>query len=299
MAGKDSYLLGRRVFSSIRLTAQHLLWHDHLGWNLHPTISQYLNSAHSLPESNGDVQQNPTNGEFEPLRVADIACGNTIWLAQESKSSAYPTNTQFYGFDISPAQFPFASNLTENVHLEILDASHSSKIPDKYHSYFDVIHLRLIIGAVVSPKPTNFLESFLTMLKPGGYLQWDEADPYASQAISHLNPAAVPKDCKWDGWIPRTVAKLRPQLNMPMSYPGALAELFAEGGLIDIQDIRGGLPVPEMRKYWHDNEFGVMTEIFTAFGADADIIKEIDEGHNGEEWELAYELRICVGRKPQ
>jgi hypothetical protein len=289
MAGKDSYLLGRRVFSSIRLTAQHLLWHDHLGWNLHPTISQHLRSAQSQAES---------NCESQPPRVADIACGNTIWLAQESKSPAYPPNTQFHGFDISPAQFPFTNNLPANVHLEILDASHPSKIPEKYHSYFDVIHVRLIIGAVFSPKPTNFLDSFLTMLKPGGYLQWDEGDPYNAQAISHLNPPADPKDCKWNGWIPRTVAKLRPQLNMPMSFPGALAELFEEGGLTDIQDIRGGPPKPEMRKYWHDNEFGVMTEIFTAFGADEDIMKEIEEGHKGEEWELTYEIRICVGKKP-
>ena len=39
---------------------------------------------------------------------------------------------------------------------------------------FDVVHVRLLILVVQKTDPANILRNLLRMLKPGGYLQWDD-----------------------------------------------------------------------------------------------------------------------------
>ena len=261
------------VFSSIRLTAQHFLWKEHLGWNLHPDVLS------NLPQS-------------RPLSVADVACGNGIWISQESRSPAYPAGTKFHGFDVSDAQVPSTVGLPENVTFSILNASHSSNIPSEFHEAFDIVHVRLIIGAVPEPTPISFLHSFLTLLRHGGFLQWDEVNTYNCQPFP-----ALPEPCIWNGWVPRTTNRYRPDIDRPMTWFEILPALFEAEEMTHIRHINGGPTKPHMRRYWTDNEFGVFTEIATSHKADQDVLEELAKGEKERKQDLFMEIRITIGQK--
>lgn len=54
--------------------------------------------------------------------------------------------------------------------------------PAKFHGGYDLIHIRLIAVALAEDEWVPTLRNIQALLKPGGWLQWEDAD---------LNPAAV------------------------------------------------------------------------------------------------------------
>lgn len=79
---------------------------------------------------------------------------------------------KLYGFDINLTQTPPREWLPSNVtlvHWNIFDA-----VPEDMYGRFNVIHVRLLILVVQNSDPSNIIRSLVKMLKPGGYLQWDD-----------------------------------------------------------------------------------------------------------------------------
>ena len=145
--GRHSFLM-----KPLRLTAQHYLWTQHQGYHVHPSVQ--LSSL-------GDV------------RVADIACGNCLWLLDSEASTRDMFKASWTGFDISSAQFPKEAFLPSNVSLQTLDVYN---VPSELHGKSDLIHLRMLGFGVRDNDPIPVLRTLLALLKPGGWLQWDEAD---------------------------------------------------------------------------------------------------------------------------
>ncbi len=79
------------------------------------------------------------------------------------------------GFDITSSHFTHPAFLPGNVELRTWDAW--SPVPEEYIGAFDVVHLRLLVSAVVDNNARPLIDNALAMLRPGGYLQWDENDP--------------------------------------------------------------------------------------------------------------------------
>lgn len=48
------------------------------------------------------------------------------------------------------------------------------EVPDHLQNKFDVLHVRLLLGAGPAVDKSVFIDCFSKMLKPGGWLQWDE-----------------------------------------------------------------------------------------------------------------------------
>jgi hypothetical protein len=92
----------------------------------------------------------------------------------------YPQH-QFLGLDISPAQFLAKEWLPSNCRLDVWDAL--TEVPQEYVGAFDLIHIRTIYCAVRKNNVEPLVKNFLNMLKPGGYIQWDEGD--LSSMTSH------------------------------------------------------------------------------------------------------------------
>ncbi|KAL8794431.1 MAG: hypothetical protein Q9195_003018 [Heterodermia aff. obscurata] len=153
------YPLGRDLHASARLYLQHLFWNIRLGYLLHPSISVDLKPQ---------------------IRVADIGTGNALWLLELSQD--LPSDTQLVGYDISSAQFPNKESLPPQVHLEILDIL-SDELPKEVVGTFDVVHIRALVLVVQAGDPRTILSNSCALLKPGGYLQWDEADMSAFQSV--------------------------------------------------------------------------------------------------------------------
>ena len=144
----DTYILGRNFTSSTRLNLSHFLWKQVLGFNIHPRIS--------------------TNGSLE---VADIATGTAIWpldVASELSTSKVDS------FDLSLSQCPpreFFPAIRRLDTWNIFDAPDESML-----GRYDIVHVRLVIFVVRNNDPRDIVRNLLALLKPGGWLQWDELD---------------------------------------------------------------------------------------------------------------------------
>ncbi|KAM0815688.1 putative Methyltransferase domain-containing protein [Seiridium cardinale] len=148
--GQDSYAFMRTCNASARLTAQHYLWKDLLGYLLHPDI----------PARASD------------LKLADIATGNGIWLHDYARHK--PMSVELHGFDISLDQIGPKPWRPANIHMHTWNIFED---PDpRFIGYFDVVHVKLVTVVVRNDDPRPILANLSKLLKPGGYLQWDEVD---------------------------------------------------------------------------------------------------------------------------
>lgn len=153
---KTNYVISHGFAESGRLYLQHYLWKAQLGWEIHPEIK--------LPQD-GD------------LKIADHGSGNGAWvLAVASElTESQSSRAVLYGYDISAVHYPAHDNVPGNVKFELLDAFTPS-LPEELVGQFDVVHIRVFTAVVKGGNPGPLIENAYKMLKPGGYLQWDEFD---------------------------------------------------------------------------------------------------------------------------
>ncbi|KAI1157675.1 hypothetical protein F5B18DRAFT_150179 [Nemania serpens] len=146
----NSYALMRDCNASSRLTAQHYLWKDVLGYLVHPDVLTHR----------GD------------LKIADVATGNGIWLQDLAENT--PSSTELHGFDISLDQVGPKPWLQANIHMHTWNIFEEPAT--QFLGFFDIVHVRLITVVVKNDDPRPVLKNLRKLLKPGGYLQWDEVD---------------------------------------------------------------------------------------------------------------------------
>ena len=157
----DGYVLSRKYEASSRLNYQHYLWKETLQFGLHPSVA--LPSPSSSSSSPSETCQTP-------LHIADVATGIGIWLTELARDLA---SARLVGFDISLEQCPPKEWLPSNITFQQLDLF--AGIPAEWSGKFDVVHVRLIL-LVVQDDPRSIARNLLKMLKPGGFLQWEELD---------------------------------------------------------------------------------------------------------------------------
>ncbi|EAW12306.1 class I SAM-dependent methyltransferase [Aspergillus clavatus NRRL 1] len=169
LADGNGYMLDKGYAAACRLNLQFYLWKDSLNFNIHPSIP--------LPP--------PTpSSTSSPLRIADLACGTGLWLTDLARS--LPPQTTLDGFDLFVSKFPPSQWLPNNVTLSALDIL--GPVPEHLVGKYDVIHLRLLILVVENSDPTSIIQNVHRMLKPGGYIQWDDLN-YPDTHIVRANPA--------------------------------------------------------------------------------------------------------------
>ncbi|KAF2110497.1 S-adenosyl-L-methionine-dependent methyltransferase [Lophiotrema nucula] len=137
-------------FFTNMLYLQHWMRYTEVGFLIHPSVHL------------------PTPG----LKVADVACGTGIWLIELAKQ--VPKDAQLEGFYISSAHFPPKDELPENVKLGYMDMMQS--VPENLLAQYDIVHVRGVVLYVFNDDPSELLANFMVLLKPGGYLCWDDLD---------------------------------------------------------------------------------------------------------------------------
>ncbi|KAE8392824.1 hypothetical protein BDV23DRAFT_51332 [Aspergillus alliaceus] len=166
---EEVYLLDRNPKEAARLNSQHNFLVDLIGGRpVHPVI--------------------PTENL---TAVADVATGTGIWLSSLiTAPKAYPANRLYlHGFDISSTQFPLSKDITPSheLHLSVHDAR--DRFPPEHRGRYDLVHLRLLVGALKEVDYPRTMRNIYELLKPGGYLQWDDCDTTAfSTAESSPDP---------------------------------------------------------------------------------------------------------------
>jgi SAM-dependent methyltransferase len=152
LADGNGYMLDKGYAAACRLNLQFYLWKNSLTFNLHPSIL----IPHPQPSS--------------PLRIADLACGTGIWLLDLARELPEPTVLD--GFDIDLSKAPPAQWLPDNVTVYNWDIL--SPVPEHLVGRYDIVHLRLLILVVEHSDPVPIIQNAYRMLKPGGYIQWDD-----------------------------------------------------------------------------------------------------------------------------
>ncbi|KAJ5850296.1 hypothetical protein N7455_010152 [Penicillium solitum] len=169
MTQEDGYVLGRAIEDSDRLDAQHLLWKLHTGFELHPDIPVMENMRlRSLRLE----QRKPLPLLYISLRVVLTSLSfYSIWIFD--LATQLPT-VQLYGFDISDSQYPSKELWPRNVTLGLLDSLVDP--PSSLYGQYDVVHLRMWASILRGNDISLLSRHVKHLLKPGGYLQWEDAD---------------------------------------------------------------------------------------------------------------------------
>ena len=149
MADGRGYMLERNYAAALRLNFLHYMWKEALKSHLHPSI--------------------PVPNPGQNACIADVCTGTAIWLAEVAHELP---NVQLDGFDIDLTQAPPKEWLPSNTRLRqwnVFDA-----IPDDLRGKYDIVHVRLLVLVVENSDPRPVIRNLVQMLKPGGYLQWEE-----------------------------------------------------------------------------------------------------------------------------
>ncbi|KAI1397743.1 hypothetical protein F4819DRAFT_503045 [Hypoxylon fuscum] len=157
----------RNFRTSARLHLQHLLFQNTLGYLLEPNV------------------QNSTSSTTQ-LKVADLGCGNGVWLSDlDRELSSKGISAELDGYDVNPVNFPASSHLPQSMTLKKLDVL-ARPLPEEMIGTYDIVHVRAFVSIIVNSNLTPLLSTALALLKPGGWLQWEEsrADTYFIESPS-------------------------------------------------------------------------------------------------------------------
>jgi SAM-dependent methyltransferase len=201
-----NYLLTRDTEESQRLNEQQSVWSQNLRYNISPIITS------KLPND---------------AIIADVGAGTGKWLMDIAKD--HPT-WELYGFDISDKQVQYKES--DTMHFQIADIK--KPFPTNLHGKFDLVHVRLLIFAIRARDWNPCVANLKTILKPGGWIQWDEIDvePFGS--------------------VLRTTFGAKTS-----RYTEAIREIFATGGEF-LQEARQGYRY--LREAFHQNDLKDISE---------------------------------------
>ena len=297
----QGYILSRDFLASARLSFQHDLYISRLGYHLHPSI------VSSLPSS-----------QDAPPQILDLATGNGIWATDLASNLAAIGGRplKITALDISPLQFPADSTRPDKVAFGVYDFL--TDVPDEYIGRFDIIHVRFIMaalfdprtrdpsftsGAALSSKRDTAIQNMHRMLRPGGWLQWQENVQPAFGAVDarseelaisgEWDPAlevmdrylSVRAQSAWVSEIERAVEEVGGFVDAKMYFPGARRDKLSREGHLLCWNLAEALP--RLVKMLDDEAGKEVSE------AVEKLMGEIASGDKV----MAGRVVVCVGRK--
>ncbi|KAH9909007.1 hypothetical protein F4778DRAFT_714887 [Xylariomycetidae sp. FL2044] len=147
----------RNFRASVRLHLQHMLFQKTLGHLLEQHVFESVADSKPL------------------VKVADIGCGNAVWLCDlESELLGRNISCQLDGYDNDTANFPAAAFLPHSVTLKELDIL-AQPLPEDARGVYDVVHIRTFASSFPHGDVAPILSKVVALLKPGGWLQWEES----------------------------------------------------------------------------------------------------------------------------
>ncbi|KAF2787074.1 UMTA methyltransferase family protein-like protein [Melanomma pulvis-pyrius CBS 109.77] len=285
---RKNYVISHGFDESGRLHLQQWLWRSQLGWNIHPAIE--------LSKSGG-------------VRIADHGCGNAAWLlsiASELEREQY-SHVSFFGFDVAGVHYPASQNIPQNVKLGILDAF-ADNIPEEHVGQYDVVHVRVFTAVVKNNDPKPLIRNAYKMLKPGGYLQWDEFDGGSFKAVapgSNPDTSSVTVAATQE-MLDTSLQSSQRAMNLKYSWVGMLGSLFEQCGLDVIEEKRMDVK-NELRKAMTDSLLMMLSHVARIAVRDGNMIGT-DKNWNelwtkagdeiGQGVSITMDMLVVVGRKP-
>ncbi|KAI1777008.1 hypothetical protein F4818DRAFT_408812 [Hypoxylon cercidicola] len=231
----------RNFRTSARLHLQHLLYQHTVGHLLDPRI-----------ESSVVGSQN--------LKIADLGCGNGMWLIDlDTELSKKRISAQLDGYDINPINFPASAYLPEAVSLKKLDVL-AKPVPSEMVGVYDVVHIKGFTSIIVNSDVTPLLSMAIALLKPGGWLQWEDvrSDRFLAESPS---PEICKTACDTILNIMMTGARAR---GLKGDWLEVLDRHLEEHGLEDVQ-LRIYNSRKQDLKAWTEDYLMVLEELHVLF----------------------------------
>lgn len=263
-----NYALDRSHLAACRLNLQHFLWRDTLKFTIHPSIS--------LPQ--------------RPI-IADVATGTAIWMFDVLREHQ---NAQIDGLDIDLSQAPHPKKLPSNVKLR--EWSIFDDVPEDMVGKYDYVHIRLLILVLKISDIQPVIQKFFKLLKPGGYLQWDELDCF-NMHVKRVEPSM--QSPALDGI--RTLCYADGRYNWSVEIPQKVTQEGFENATIDYYD-----DDPHLQRAFNDQHTMTMEELAVGLikngkQDDAANLFKLIKGAYSESVRgatLCLPRVVCVARKP-
>jgi len=261
---REGYFFSRGFRDSTRLHVQHLMWNIRLRWLLHPSIPV------------------PTSPKKEDtFSIADVGTGNADWLLELSQIVS--PGVQLHGFDVSSDLFPAKEYLPSNLLLENFDAF--GTLPEHLKGKFDVVHIRAFTIVVKGGHPGVLLDNLIAMLKPGGYLQWDEMD---SASFSAHSPNEYTSKADMELLLNR-FQKMCKKIDLDFGWISNLPDICTKQGLTVIENFR--LPCNDILRTMSTDNFLMGLEDLGM------VVSEEALGGNRGEYRTAFNKGVLEARK--
>ncbi|KAI1325844.1 S-adenosyl-L-methionine-dependent methyltransferase [Xylariaceae sp. FL0255] len=237
----------RNFRSSARLHMQHTIIQNTLGFMLEKHVKQSILSAPHIP-----------------LKVADLACGNGKWLLDlRDELASQGISAELDGYDINSTVFPAPAFLPDSVRFRKVDVL-SKPLPQELIGAYDIVHVRALVTVIYNANTTPLLSNILAMLKPGGWLQWEEirVDFIAEPATPDLPTSAC------DTLIGFVSASLKAR-GVSLDFVHELDQDLTKNGFEDAHLLRSDLRKLDYRA-WTDDVLLILEEIGQNFPSKVD-----------------------------
>ncbi|KAJ5034553.1 hypothetical protein NUH16_005992 [Penicillium rubens] len=204
------YLLDRDEAETKRLNNQHRFLVD-LSNLIHPSIPTDLTA------------------------VADIGTGTGVWL--EDVAKVLPNKSvHLHGFDISSDQFPRGHQIQrpgqKPIPLSVHDALHP--FPAEHRGRYDLVHIRLLTAGLKQADYIRVLANARTLLKPNGWIQWEEVDhtAFCTDATSELAAVTRLRECVIEAMLKLGLWPFAPQRVYDEISANGFADVVRETSLL-------------------------------------------------------------------
>ena len=268
LADGQGYILDQGHLATARLSLQYFLWQRSLKFVIHPSIN--------LPHG---------------AKAAEVAAGNLLWAID---AVGERPDLHVEASDINLTQGPAKGWLPDNIKLTRWNLFEDP--PQEALGTFDLVHVRLLVLVLSGHDPLVVIRRFMALLKPGGWLQWEDLDPMRSCVVRARPDVSSPG---LDAIVAMSDSGGR------HNWVSQLAELMSQAGLLDIQRDKFDDPAPLVRAF-NDQHLMTMTEFATGLvragkaEAAKNVLEMIKKGY-GESVDgaaICYPRICCVGRKP-
>ncbi|KAG4434748.1 hypothetical protein IFR05_009774 [Cadophora sp. M221] len=113
-------------------------------------------------------------GSFRVIADVGTGSGSSIWLEEVAKAleTCALVERIFTGFDSSTVMFPRCA--TQG--FSFIQHDSRKPFPVSEQGKYDLVHLRLLAAAFKEEDIKGVIENVVSLLKPGGYLQWEDVD---------------------------------------------------------------------------------------------------------------------------
>ncbi|KAI9059892.1 hypothetical protein FKP32DRAFT_1679430 [Trametes sanguinea] len=149
-----------------RLQKQYLMKKLLTGWNAPVPQSVDVSSVHD---------------------VLDVGAGTCAWILDFASMEKVPKDVRLYACDIDTKFFPDRS-VTDKSAVTTFQQDVTTPFPEELHGKFDLLRISFLFMCLTEEGWNKAIRNCAQVLKPGGILLIDEADPILYPSLSDLPP---------------------------------------------------------------------------------------------------------------